>query len=266
MATAEPLEAPPRPKTTQSRHVVVTACDANIKVKSTTTTCAFAQNVFYEYWQAAQANEESSIDAYGPASKRTYTLKCSARTLVTCRADDGSYVRFSLAAVTAYDADEAAEYACSHDVGRSDTGSCSDGPRQDGPSESSGTGDECDPNYSGACLDPGAIDHDCEDGSGNGPKYTGEVEVIGDDHYGLDGEVGPARFTHDPQRWVTSADHFGYVIEGVVKIDASQASSPSVFQGSAAGVRRLGSRRQCVGPPRLGHSTLPQCRRARSSA
>lgn len=47
---------------------------------------------------------------------------------------------------------------------------------------------ECDPNYAGACLDPYASDYDCKGGSGNGPKYTGEVTVVGVDHYGLDRE------------------------------------------------------------------------------
>lgn len=47
---------------------------------------------------------------------------------------------------------------------------------------------ECDPNYSGACLDPYASDYDCEGGSGNGPDYTGEVAVVGVDHYGLDAD------------------------------------------------------------------------------
>lgn len=47
---------------------------------------------------------------------------------------------------------------------------------------------ECDPNYSGACLDPNASDYDCEGGSGNGPDYTGEVTVVGEDHYELDAD------------------------------------------------------------------------------
>jgi hypothetical protein len=47
---------------------------------------------------------------------------------------------------------------------------------------------ECDPNYSGACLDPYASDYDCEGGSGNGPLYTGPVAVVGEDHYGLDSD------------------------------------------------------------------------------
>jgi hypothetical protein len=44
----------------------------------------------------------------------------------------------------------------------------------------------CDPNYKGACLDPNASDYDCEGGSGDGPKYTGTVTVVGSDHYDLD--------------------------------------------------------------------------------
>jgi hypothetical protein len=44
----------------------------------------------------------------------------------------------------------------------------------------------CDPNYTGACLDPNAGDYDCAGGSGDGPNYTGTVTVIGADVYGLD--------------------------------------------------------------------------------
>ena len=44
----------------------------------------------------------------------------------------------------------------------------------------------CDPNYSGACLDPNSPDYDCAGGTGNGPDYTGPVEVVGTDHFGLD--------------------------------------------------------------------------------
>jgi hypothetical protein len=50
---------------------------------------------------------------------------------------------------------------------------------------SGGGGGNCDPNYSG-CLDPSASDYDCAGGSGNGPRYTGEVQVLGDDHFDLD--------------------------------------------------------------------------------
>ena len=45
---------------------------------------------------------------------------------------------------------------------------------------------ECDPNYEGECLDPSMPDYDCDGGSGDGPAWTGEVAVVGDDHYDLD--------------------------------------------------------------------------------
>jgi hypothetical protein len=47
---------------------------------------------------------------------------------------------------------------------------------------------DCDPNYSGACLDPGASDYDCAGGSGDGPEYTGPVQVVGSDPHGLDSD------------------------------------------------------------------------------
>jgi hypothetical protein len=46
----------------------------------------------------------------------------------------------------------------------------------------------CDPNYSGACLDPNAYDYDCAGGEGNGPEYTGTVTVLGEDHFGLNAD------------------------------------------------------------------------------
>jgi hypothetical protein len=67
-----------------------------------------------------------------------------------------------------------------------DASSCAPAP-QPAPAYSSSAGSgSCDPNYVGACLDPNSIDYDCEGGSGNGPDYTGPVQVVGDDHYGLD--------------------------------------------------------------------------------
>lgn len=47
-------------------------------------------------------------------------------------------------------------------------------------------GGGCDPNYAGACMQPDAYDYDCAGGSGDGPLYTGQVRVVGDDHYDLD--------------------------------------------------------------------------------
>ena len=57
-------------------------------------------------------------------------------------------------------------------------------------SNTQGEAGNCDPNYTGACLDPNASDYDCVGGSGDGPLYTGEVTVVGEDHYGLDSDGG----------------------------------------------------------------------------
>jgi hypothetical protein len=162
--------------------VALTACDANIRVKASTTTCAFAQNVFFAYWRAARSGDASSVTAYSPASGREYALKCADGTVISCRADDGTYVRFPAGAIDAYDSDQAERYACSHDLGPSATDVCSDA----GGGDDAAPGDDCDPNYAGACLDPNAVDYDCDGGTGDGPDYTGEVEVVGDDPYGLD--------------------------------------------------------------------------------
>jgi hypothetical protein len=60
--------------------------------------------------------------------------------------------------------------------------------REEAESEEAAETSECDPSYSGACLDPYASDYDCEGGSGDGPSYTGAVAVVGDDHYELDAD------------------------------------------------------------------------------
>lgn len=43
----------------------------------------------------------------------------------------------------------------------------------------------CHPSYSG-CLKQNAGDYDCESGTGDGPNYTGAVQVYGSDPFGLD--------------------------------------------------------------------------------
>ena len=43
----------------------------------------------------------------------------------------------------------------------------------------------CHPSYSG-CLKLNQGDYDCASGSGNGPNYTGPVEVYGSDPFDLD--------------------------------------------------------------------------------
>ncbi len=159
------------------------SCDANIAIKRATTSCAFAENVFYGYWNA-QDQGDDAFTAYSAATKQSYPMSCTSGTTVVCRAGDGAEVRFPMAAIRAYTAENAAHYAATHDTGPSnpaDGGSAS--ASDDGGSEG---GSDCDPNYEGQCLDPNSPDYDCEGGSGDGPEYTGPVTVVGDDHFGLD--------------------------------------------------------------------------------
>ncbi|HWV83930.1 MAG TPA: hypothetical protein VNZ62_00660 [Capillimicrobium sp.] len=149
------------------------SCDANISVLRETTTCGFAQNVFYEYW----LNDRSAVvEAYSPAVGEVFTTRCREGFVrVTCSTSDGGRVRFPVAAVDAYTEEQAAAYAAGAELG----------PHHEPEPDSTG-GSECDPNYEGACLDPYSYDYDCENGTGDGPDYTGEVYVVGDDHFDLD--------------------------------------------------------------------------------
>ena len=52
------------------------------------------------------------------------------------------------------------------------------------PTTTSTTGQSCHPSYV-PCLEI-VSDYDCAGGSGNGPLYTGRVQVIGPDDYDLD--------------------------------------------------------------------------------
>jgi hypothetical protein len=56
-------------------------------------------------------------------------------------------------------------------------------PQADGTTEPQ---QDCTPGYS-PCL-PTASDYDCEGGTGDGPKYTGRVDVTGSDPYDLDAD------------------------------------------------------------------------------
>jgi predicted Rdx family selenoprotein len=184
-----PTTAPKRAKKPGERHkpqAVMTACDANIRAKVGTTSCPFAQNVFYGYWLNQQEPgvfaDRAGIPAYSPATGTTFDVNCSDANKIACRAGDGGYVTFSMAAVSAYNVADAKKYAATHELGDVPPPSSSNS----GQTDPEAGGSDCDPNYEGACLDPNAYDYDCEGGSGDGPEYTGPVEVVGDDPYDLD--------------------------------------------------------------------------------
>jgi hypothetical protein len=179
----------PRPKTT------LVACDADVRIKAATTTCAFAENVFYEYWRGLEYSEVSDIKAFSPALGRFLAIDCDHGDAVECRTDAGALVRFPQTAVAAYTIENAAKYSRGHKVSDEPHPANpaptppSGGGDGDGDGDGDGGGDgggDCDPSYDGACLDASASDYDCEGGTGDGPEYTGTVTVIGDDHFGLD--------------------------------------------------------------------------------
>lgn len=90
-------------------------CDANIEVRAATTTCGFAQNVFWHYWTDGQS---PSLSVWSPAAHATLSTSCtSTGARVTCTTADRGVVRFSQAALDSYSAGQADAYASSHDLG-----------------------------------------------------------------------------------------------------------------------------------------------------
>jgi hypothetical protein len=166
------------------------SCDANITVKTATTTCGFGENVFYSYWlnknEPGVFADSPGIPAYSPATARTFHVHCAGTSAIVCRAGDGGYVRFSMAAVSAYTTAQANRYAAAAQLGEVPAPDGSPGQTEPAPNQNGSSSSDCDPNYEGACLDPNSPDYDCEGGSGDGPDYTGPVTVVGDDHFGLD--------------------------------------------------------------------------------
>jgi hypothetical protein len=144
-------------------------CDPNISVKSATTSCGFAENVFYEYWTS---DGSDAIEAYSPATGRSFAATCAttAATIV-CRTARDAVVRFSTAALGAYDESQADRYAATHDLGpdagtpsAQDATPADDGPTPDNeiPNYPNGTGSvvQCaDGMYSHSGGRPGACSH-----------------------------------------------------------------------------------------------------------
>ena len=90
-------------------------CDANITAQKGTTNCAFASNVFYEYFVSGEA---STIRAYSAMAGRFSRLRCEASSdSVVCRTSERGVVKFPQSAVDSYSREQAQRYARSHDVG-----------------------------------------------------------------------------------------------------------------------------------------------------
>jgi hypothetical protein len=125
--STEQAEAPssaPKPSTPRARSSATrttipghTWCDANIRVKTATTTCPFAQNVFLAYW-TSQNYDGYPTSAYSPAARRQFAVDCTSRqSRVLCTAGDGAEVSFPQSAVARYGLSQAKRYVSTHDVG-----------------------------------------------------------------------------------------------------------------------------------------------------
>jgi hypothetical protein len=175
---AKPRSAPSTPTKPATSEFV--SCDANIEAKAATTTCPFAENLFWAYWMSGESG--GPLEVWSPAARASFVATCDAGGEgIVCTTSDDAVVRFAETAVEAYSQTQADRYGATHDLGPDPY----DGlPPADAPPDTAPS-DDCqgyDP-----CLEPGP-DVDCEGGSGNGPRYVeGPVYVDGSDPYGLDG-------------------------------------------------------------------------------
>jgi hypothetical protein len=158
-------------------------CDPNIRAEEPTTTCPFAQNVFWAYWTSGESSD--SLPVWSPAAHASFNTTCKADgARITCTTTDSALVEFPQAAVDRYSQAQADAYASAHDLGPD--------PDEGLPGVEPAGGEEEDTTESAdcqgydPCIEPGD-DVDCEGGSGNGPRYVaGPVDVSGSDPYGLD--------------------------------------------------------------------------------
>jgi hypothetical protein len=108
-------------------------CTTSI-VANSVTTCSFANNIFYEYYEALQLGRSvDSLGVHSPTTGKDYSVGCSdANGLIGCFGSPlatSIYVSFPQAAITAYNQADASSYASRHDVGNPPS-SCA--PGQDG--------------------------------------------------------------------------------------------------------------------------------------
>jgi hypothetical protein len=104
------------PNSADTRSAELTSC-GNLKVNAATTTCSFAQNVFWEYWSAVQAEGYADeISVYSDAVGRWLPVTCRDAGSIVCETDAGGEVRFSQLALAGYTQEMADAYAVAHTV------------------------------------------------------------------------------------------------------------------------------------------------------
>jgi hypothetical protein len=170
-------------------------CDPNIQAQVETTTCPFAENIFWTYWTSGESS--SPLSVWSPAAQASFTTTCeSDGTQVVCTTSDNGVVKFSQAAVDRYSQAQADAYASTHDLGPDPYEGL---PYEDSPPSGGDGGADSNEDCQGydPCIPPGS-DVDCAGGLGNGPRYVdGPVYVSGADPYGR---------TSTAMEWAASTD------------------------------------------------------------
>jgi hypothetical protein len=166
---------------------VVTACDANISIKAATTTCEFGHNAFWMYWHEQSG---APMAVWSPSAQAHFATTCLGSERIVCRAEDGGQVRFSASAVRLYDADQAARYAASHDVGpRADLASADPALEDELPEGSyEAPEDGSSEPYDDVGSDPVQMQEDAVGDLDCGDFAMTDFEPIAGDPHGLDAD------------------------------------------------------------------------------
>jgi hypothetical protein len=91
-------------------------CDPNIEAKVDTTTCPFAENVFWAYWMSDESSRP--LEVWSPLAHASFATTCeSDGGQVVCTTSDNAAVRFSQVALELYSRSQADAYARRHDLG-----------------------------------------------------------------------------------------------------------------------------------------------------
>lgn len=119
-APEDELPTPESPIDTDAAPSAELKTCGNLTVTAGSTTCGFAQNVFYEYWTAMKdaAGDADAIRAYSPALGRWLDLTCDDGDPVVCGTDAGAEVQMPRRALDDYTQDAADAYAADHQVSR----------------------------------------------------------------------------------------------------------------------------------------------------
>lgn len=110
--------APDAERNTSANRSQASKSCGNLNIAATSTSCAFAHNVFYEYWSATNRgqNHVGRIRAYSSALSKWLEVGCEEGNPVVCMTDAGAEVRVPSRALADYTQAAADSYAASHTV------------------------------------------------------------------------------------------------------------------------------------------------------